>query len=198
MIHSTNNWDSVATLAAHNYTCGFHSCGREVSSEHGWLHRPNSQSRPDGMILVCPNCKQPTFFDLAEGIQIPGFALGSEVAGLPNEIDALWAEIRSCTGDNAFTAAVLTGRTLLMHIAVAQGAQAGQSFVSYVDYLEANHYSPPKSKAWIDKIRSHANEAAHEIVIKTIGDAEEIVVFLEMLLKFIYEFPTRGAKKDKP
>ena len=87
---------------------------------------------------------------------------------------------------------------MLMHIAVAQGAAAGQNFVAYVNYLEGNHYSPPNSKSWIDKIRSHGNEAAHEIVVKSRADAEEIVIFLEMLLKFIYEFPLRGAKKTTP
>jgi hypothetical protein len=82
-----------------------------------------------------------------------------------------------------------------MHIAVHAGAPAGESFVSYVDYLVANHYAPPNSKDWIDKIRSHGNEANHEIVIKPQADAEEIMTFLEMLLKFIYEFPARAGVK---
>ena len=53
-----------------------------------------------------------------------------------------------------------------MHIAVAQGAKASISFVEYVDYLVNNHFAPPNSKDWVDKIRSHGNEANHEIVIK--------------------------------
>jgi hypothetical protein len=53
-----------------------------------------------------------------------------------------------------------------MHIAVGVGATAGEPFVAYVDYLVANHYAPPNSKDWIDKIRSHGNEANHEIVVK--------------------------------
>ena len=85
-----------------------------------------------------------------------------------------------------------------MHIAVHVGAVAGHSFVSYVDFLVENHYAPPKSKDWIDKIRSHGNEATHEIVIKTQADAEEIMTFLEMLLKFIYEFPARAGVKKPP
>ena len=82
-----------------------------------------------------------------------------------------------------------------MHIAVNAGATAGESFVSYVNFLVANHYAPPKSTDWIDKIRSHGNEANHEIVLKSREDAEEIMTFLEMLLKFIYEFPARAGIK---
>jgi len=61
---------------------------------------------------------------------------------------------------------VLLGRKLLMHIAASVGAAAGQPFVTYVDYLVTNHYAPPNSKDWIDKIRAHGNEANHEIVVK--------------------------------
>ncbi len=62
----------------------------------------------------------------------------------------------------------------------------------------AKHYAPPNSKDWIDKIRSHGNEATHEIVIKNQADSEEIMTFLEMLLKFIYEFPARAGVKNTP
>jgi hypothetical protein len=124
--------------------------------------------------------------------QFPGVSLGSEIQHLPSEVEPIWTEIRACTSHSAFTSAVLSGRKLLMHIAVAQGADPGLSFVKYVDYLVNNHYAPPNSKSWIDKIRTHGNEAAHEIVLKTKDEAEEILTFLEMLLKFIYEFPGRA------
>ena len=35
------------------------------------------------------------------------------------------------------------------------------------------------------------NEATHEITVMNQQDAEELVAFTEMLLKFIYEFPSR-------
>lgn len=185
------DWQNVGSLTAQNYKCGYHDCGREVGSEKGWFHQRDSDGNVDGLIHVCPKCRRPTFFDLNDGSQVPGVPLGNDVQSLSEEINILWSEIRTATSHNAYTSAVLSGRKLLMHIAVEQGAQANLTFLEYVDYLVENHYAPPNSKAWVDKIRSHGNEANHEIAIKSKEDADEIVAFLEMLLKFIYEFPSR-------
>jgi hypothetical protein len=48
----------------------------------------------------------------------------------------------------------------------------------------------------VDHIRKKGNEANHEIALMTRVDAEELLSFSEMLLKFIYEFPSRipGAR----
>jgi len=86
-----------------------------------------------------------------------------------------------------------------MHIGVAKGAAANGSFASYVTYLEANHWTPPGSKDWVDQIRSKGNEATHEIVMSTSDEAQTLVSFSEMLLRFIYEFPAKaGANKPAP
>ena len=78
-----------------------------------------------------------------------------------------------------------------MNIAVSQGAAPGESFMEYVEYLANNGYVPPKGKGWVDHIRKKGNEANHEIVLMTMGDADELISFTEMLLKFIFEFPSR-------
>jgi hypothetical protein len=54
------------------------------------------------------------------------------------------------------------------------------------------------AKGWVDRIRTQGNEAAHEIVLKTKEEADEILTFLEMLLKFIYEFPGRVTPSPPP
>jgi hypothetical protein len=192
MIDNKRNWNGVNDLSPFSYVCGYDGCGREVSSEKGWVHS-DARGAHDGILYICPQCKRPSFFDGTEGRQFPGTALGAIVRGLPQEIDALWSEIRASASVSAYTSAVLAGRTLLMHIAVGQGAPANKGFVEYVNYLVDKHFAPPNSKQWVDKIRSHGNEAAHQVVIKSQADAEEIMVFLEMLLKFIYEFPSRGS-----
>jgi hypothetical protein len=81
-----------------------------------------------------------------------------------------------------------------MHIGVQQGAAPNQSFLAYVDYLAATGYVPPNGKAWVDHIRKKGNEATHEIVLMSPADAEELLSFLSMLLKFIYDFPSRVPK----
>lgn len=41
----------------------------------------------------------------------------------------------------------------------------------------------------MDHIRRRGNEATHEIKLMTAAEAQELIVFTEMLLKFIFEFP---------
>jgi len=86
-----------------------------------------------------------------------------------------------------------------MNIAVMQGDQPGKSFLAYVEYLASSGYVPPNGKGWVDHIRKKGNEATHEIALMTRADAEELIGFAEMLLKFIYEFPARiPASATKP
>lgn len=80
---------------------------------------------------------------------------------------------------------------MLMNIAVQQGAKEGLRFIEYVEYLGANGFIPPNGKGWVDHIRKKGNEATHEISLMNLSDAEELIAFTEMLLKFIFEFPAR-------
>jgi hypothetical protein len=122
---------------------------------------------------------------------MPGIPFGQPVAHLPTDIEALYLEARRCTSASAYTASVLLCRKLLMNVAVSLGAKAGEPFIFYVEYLAANGYVPPNGKGWVDHIRKKGNEATHEIHLMKQGDAEELISFLEMLLKFIYEFPKK-------
>lgn len=81
-----------------------------------------------------------------------------------------------------------------MHVAVEKGAAPNQSFVAYVDHLVNNRYVPPNSQPWVDRIRAKGNEANHEIKLMGRQDASETLGFVEMLLKFIYEFPGKVAQ----
>ena len=99
---------------------------------------------------------------------------------------------------NSFTSAVLTCRKLLMHIAVEKGAAPGKSFLEYVEYLAQKNYVPPDGHGWVDHIRTKGNEANHEIKIMAVEDASDLIAFLEMLLKFIYEFPAKVKPPSAP
>jgi hypothetical protein len=81
-----------------------------------------------------------------------------------------------------------------MNVAVSQGAVAGRSFKEYVDYLAEKGFVPPGGGDWVSRIREKGNDANHEILNMTREDAGELLEFLGLLLKFIYEFPARVAK----
>lgn len=84
----------------------------------------------------------------------------------------------------------VVGRCLCT-IAIEKGAKAGLTFIDYVKYLVDNHYAPPGSEPWVDRIRQVGNEANHEIKIMGKEVTVELINFVEMLLKFIYEFPAK-------
>jgi hypothetical protein len=151
----------------------------------------------------CPMCKQPTFFNLVGGqeAQVPGSLPGATVEHLPEAVDRLYAEARSAMAAGAPTVAVLGFRKLLMHVAVEKGAEPGLSFQKYVTYLDVtyldeNPHLPVGAKEWVDHIRKRSNEANHEIVMMKPDDAQELLVFSDMLLRLVYEFPKRLPKRE--
>ena len=129
---------------------------------------------------------------------MPGVAPGNEVDHLPEELEKIYREARNCVAAGAYTASVLTCRKLLMHIGVEQGGNPGESFVFYVDHLANSGFVPPNGCGWVDHIRRRGNEANHEIVLMTQEHAEELISFAEMLLKFIYEFPSKVPTPPHP
>jgi hypothetical protein len=173
-----------------SFTCGY--CGNVVASNVGY------SSNEHHSIRICPHCNKPSYFGQKNSGQIPGVAPGGEVAHLPKDIDALYREARNCVAVASYTSAVLTCRKLLMNIGVAQGADPGKSFFYYVEHLATQGYVPPNGRGWVDHIRTKGNEANHEIILMTKADAEELISLAEMLLKFVYEFPSRVPAKPKP
>jgi len=83
-----------------------------------------------------------------------------------------------------------------MNIAVSEGAKEGLRFIEYVDHLATKGFVPPNGRHWVDHIRKKGNEANHEITIMVNKDSQELLVFIEMLLKFIYEFPNLVPKME--
>lgn len=181
------DWQSPQNIPSKQFLCGH--CGNRVASSHGYRSTDGSNS-----VHICPHCTKPTYFP--PGGQLPGVAPGNEVSHLPKDIEALYREARNSVAAGCYTAAILACRKLLMNIAVAQNAKPGDSFVSYVEYLAAQGYVPPNGKGWVDHIRKKGNEATHEIVLMSQADAQELISFAEMLLKFIYEFPNKVPQQQ--
>jgi hypothetical protein len=97
--------------------------------------------------------------------------------------------MRSTPASQAYTPSVLACRKILMNVSVALGAKAGEPFVNYVQFLADSGYVSPNGKHWVDHIRKKSNEANHEIALMSKDDAEQLITFVEMMLKFIYELP---------
>ncbi len=181
-----SGWSNLASLPSRQYRCGY--CSFNVASDRGY-----HSDGPAGIVYVCPNCQKPTYFEGLR-LQMPGVVPGNEVSHVPNDLEVLYREARNCSGVGAYTASVLVSRKMLMNIGVSQGALPGLKFIEYIEHLAANNFIPPNGRGWVDHIRVKGNEATHEIALMTKADAEELIAFTEMLLKYIYEFPARVPK----
>jgi len=192
------DWSGAEEVTGIRYICGY--CGADTAPAYGFISLPDKPDRM-GIIAICTNCNRPTFVETEKGQIVsitPSKRMGAEIAGLPNDVEKLYEEARSCTASNAYTAAVLTCRKILMHIAVEKGAQPNLSFVDYIDYLAGKGYIPPDGKEWVDYIRTKSNEANHEIIVMIQDDAKDLINFVEMLLRLVYEFKQRLPKKTTP
>jgi len=178
-----NSWISAKKIDARRYTCAY--CNSFVGSSEGYYCEGTTLK-----IYICPNCNNPTFTASMHS-QVPAPASGNSVKNVPKLVSDLYEEARKCMSVNAFTSSVLACRKLLMNIAVSQGADESKSFLYYVEYLSGKGYVPPNGRHWVDHIRKKGNEATHEIQLMKNEDAEELLIFSEMLLKFIYEFPAK-------
>jgi len=190
------SWTNPSQISTQSYHCGY--CGNAVASDKG-IQGAFGSINPGAFVAICPHCSFPTYLSLMGGVQVPGVRAGNEVSGIDEQsVLALYNEARDCTGMGANTAAVLGCRKILMHVAVSKGAEEGGSFLGYVDFLAKKGYVPPDGQDWVDHIRKVGNQANHEISIATADTAQELLSFVEMLLKFVYEFPHRIRSKQPP
>mgnify|MGYP001249728885 CR=1 FL=1 len=190
-------WEHTIDIVGINYNCGH--CGSLVGpSKHYKCVNTDNLKESLAWIFICPNCNKPTFMTNEKyypRIQVPGEIFGENIEYLPPNVAQLYNEVRNCISVNAFTAAALACRKILMNVAVSKGAEPDKPFGFYVDFLDQNHFIPPDGRDWVDHIRNKGNEATHEIPSITRDDAIELLEFAEMLLRFVYELPGRMAKR---
>jgi hypothetical protein len=116
--------------------------------------------------------------------------IGREIKGLEPDVQEVYKEIRETAKDGCYTATILLGRKLIMHIAVEAGAEEGKTFKEYVNFLASKHYVPPNAQKLLDYMRELGNEKNHEIKLGSPEEVQKIVKFVEALLYFIYEIET--------
>ena len=192
---SSYSWRLFQIIDNKSFICGY--CGNQVASDRGYKigHHKDASGSQVGGVYICPNCNGPNFIDL-KNIWHPGSSFGHSVQNVPNELNMLYEESRVCHKELCFTASVLLCRKILMHIAVEQGAKTNLKFIEYVDYLSDKGYIPPNGKKWVDHIRKKGNEATHEIKIMNEQDSKDLISFTEMMLKFLYEFPSMIVENE--
>jgi hypothetical protein len=187
-------WINAGSLNSKSFLCGY--CGESIASDKGF--HGHSGRGVEYFIYICHSCKQPTYLDVPGKMQTPGAPFGNAVKHIPSEeIQSLYNEARNSVSVNAFTGSVLCCRKLLMNIAVSKGAREGMKFIEYVDYLADKNFIPPDGREWVDHVRQKGNEATHEIAIMKRDDAEDLITFVEALLKFIYEYPGMIAARKR-
>jgi hypothetical protein len=165
-----------------SYTCGH--CSQKVSGATLCIVAPE----PNCVLrwLNCPECGNPSVQD-AEGVIHPGSLFGPVIQGLPPDVNSAYDEARRTMSVAGYTSCELICRKILMHVAVDKGAKEGQSFTTYIDHLEQQHYISPNMKKWVDLIRTNANESTHTLATPDKKRAESTLLFTAELLRIVYE-----------
>lgn len=179
-------------LPSHSIECAY--CGNTIAPNTGFYIKSQYE---DIFVYKCPLCTNPIIYNSHTDESFPGPMYGRDVKGLPENIQTLYDECRTNYSNKCYTSSQMIARTLLMHIAVEQGAKEGETFAKYIDYLENNGFIPPNGKKWVDFIRKSGNVANHQIVIKEKEETEKVITFLSSLLLFIYELPNEMSEGDK-
>lgn len=139
--------------------------------------------------LLCPNCFDGSVRSI-DGTVYPAAPAGRLVKNLPDDVNRAWREVRVAHSVGAYTAAEMMCRKILMHLAVAQaGADAGASFLAYVDALDRAGYISPGLRPVVDQIRTRGNIANHDLPASTEHGSLMTMEITEYLLHTIYELP---------
>jgi hypothetical protein len=187
-------WKLYPDVKPQTFECGY--CLKQVASSVAFVlgySRPRAGLADEfvsenKVVLICPSCQGPNYFDVDKQFPSPAPLFGSDVDKLPIDVAAVYSEMRKCHAAGCFTAVVLLSRKLIMHIAVDAEAKERDNFAEYVNFLERKGLISPKTKKRADKIRELSNEANHQIVIREQEDAELCIDFLAMVLKNNYEY----------
>jgi len=173
------------------YRCGH--CGRDVSGAVVAYTSGSDYVR----WMWCPACLGGSVADSLDTVY-PGTIAGPEIQGLPTDVGDAYQEARRSFGVRAYIATELVCRKILMHIAVDKGAPEDRTFAEYVSDLETYGYVTPPMKPWVDLIRLHGNDAAHELTAPSRARAESTLMFTAELLRLGYEMGHLASKYIPP
>jgi len=186
------SWENTTTKEpGKDFKCGY--CGKEVTGSKAYnanIITTSGTGSSGYFIYICPRCIKPTFFDENDK-QHPGIQHGSSVDGVPPVIAEIYEESRRAFSVNSYTLCVMGCRKVVMNLAIDKDAETNKTFAFYIDWLEDNNYINPTIKPWVEKIKDAGNDANHEQESTSVNEAEQILDFVEMLLKLVYEYPKK-------
>ncbi|MCE9623639.1 MAG: DUF4145 domain-containing protein [Actinomycetia bacterium] len=114
---------------------------------------------------------------------------GKSIGHLPEAIGLLYLEARKALGAGAPTGCELVCRTLLGHIAGHLGWDGTGQFAGAVQHIDSSGFITPPMRVWVDRIRQHGNEAAHEVAAVNPQRATDTLRFTAALLELVFELP---------
>ena len=177
-------WDHVDNLAPRSFLCW--NCGEKIASEKAYVTK-DDHGRYFSFIYICFNCNAPIIIgDEKREVLLP--LPGKEINKLPENIKGIYSEIRKSMQSGCFNGAIMLMRTLIMHIAVEEGAPERKTFAEYIDYMCDNVLVPIKSRNKADSVRTIGNSAVHEIETRTQQEAQNCFEFIGLLLEVNYGF----------
>lgn len=147
------------------------------------------------LFIYAPHCKAPHIVDHMNQ-EIPAALPGNPIKNLPETINRVYEEARSCIAAGAYTATVMILRKILMNLAVEEGAKEGDSFAHYVDYLCENGFVHRRQHEQAKRIQRLGNDANHKIESRTKEDALELLNLVQLILINNYEQADELVKKE--
>jgi hypothetical protein len=186
-------------------TCGH--CGRAVGAEivydsvmwgnvRGSTYVPQPSA---GLWLLCPYCGEGSVRARNSGIIYPAPRPGLTLEHPPAEVVRAWEEARSAYSVGAYAAAEMMCRKILMHVAVDKGlAKVGQSFVSYMNALQAAGYITTGLEEVVDQVRDRGNVANHDLPASSEQESHVTLMITQHLMEAVYELPGMAAAPAQP
>ena len=178
-------WNQVRHIGSREYICYF--CNKTVASSVGY-------DGSVGYIHICPHCNRPTYF-YGGRIQVPKPLPLSPVTGVEDNVRDLFEEARKCISTESYTAVAMLCRKLLMNIAVDQGAKKNKKFQEYVEYIQEENLVSKNAKELLTEIKDIGNDANHEISQVSEEQANQIIKFINEVIRQIYRVKSLSLRR---
>ena len=188
-------WINICDLKSKSFVCS--NCGNSIASNQGYMGQQFRTSNGNSIaIYICHKCNAPNVFD-HYGRHVSNIIPGKNIKKLPQNIENVYQEARSCMSVGAYTAAIMLFRKIIMNIAVAEGAEKNKPFSEYVKFLCEKGIVHKRQTKQADAIRVLGNDANHEIECRNKDEAESMLQFIEFLLLNNYEFADENDVDEK-